>query len=78
MDIQRLYDFLHEIIMRKEYKLEEGVNLEHLSLRSDLAFDSFDLAELTVRIEDEYSIDIFEMNENIDTVIDIIEIITKR
>ena len=30
------------------------------SLREDLGFTSFDLAELTVRIEDEFDIDIFE------------------
>ena len=29
-------------------------------LRNDIGFDSFDLAELTVRIEAEYGIDIFE------------------
>jgi len=33
---------------------------EKLSLRNDLGFDSLDLAELTVRIEDETGIDIFE------------------
>lgn len=30
------------------------------SLREDIEFTSFDLAELTVRIEDEFDIDIFE------------------
>lgn len=30
------------------------------NLRTDLDFASFDLAELTVRIEDEFDIDIFE------------------
>lgn len=30
------------------------------SLRKDLGFDSFDLAELTVRIQDIYNVDIFE------------------
>ena len=30
------------------------------SLRDDIEFTSFDLAELTVRIEDEFDIDIFE------------------
>lgn len=30
------------------------------NLRSDLSLTSFDLAELTVRIEDEFDIDIFE------------------
>lgn len=29
-------------------------------LREDLSFTSFDLAELTVKIEDEFDIDIFE------------------
>ena len=40
-------------------------------LRVDLGFDSFDLAELTVRIEDIYDIDIFE--EGIVTTIEEIE-----
>jgi len=30
------------------------------TLREDLNFDSFDLAELTVKIEEEFGIDIFE------------------
>lgn len=30
------------------------------NLRNDLGFTSFDLAELTVHIEDEFDIDIFE------------------
>lgn len=30
------------------------------NLRNDIGFDSLDLAELTVRIEAEYDIDIFE------------------
>ena len=30
------------------------------NLRNDLGFTSFDFAELTVRIEDEFDIDIFE------------------
>lgn len=29
-------------------------------LREDLNFDSFDLAELTVKIEEEFGVDIFE------------------
>jgi acyl carrier protein len=31
-----------------------------MHLRNDIGFDSLDLAELTVRIEAEYEIDIFE------------------
>lgn len=30
------------------------------TLREDIGFSSFDLAELTVRIEDEFDVDIFE------------------
>lgn len=37
----------------------ESINNE-TKLREDLGFTSFDLAELTVKIEDEYDIDIFE------------------
>ena len=33
---------------------------EGTRLRDDLGFDSFQLAELTVHIEEEYGIDIFE------------------
>ncbi len=33
---------------------------ESVNLRDDLGFTSFDLAELTVKIEDEFDIDIFE------------------
>lgn len=39
----------------------------HDGLRETLGFDSLDLAELTVRIEDEFGVDIFE-DGLIDTV----------
>lgn len=41
--------------------------MEKMDLRKDLGFSSFDLAELTVNIEDEYDVDIFE-NGLINTV----------
>ncbi len=56
-------DKLLEIInkVRKNKSLKELNKLEPASdLRRDLGFDSLDLAELTVRIEDEYHVDIFE------------------
>jgi len=37
-----------------------GTLAETDTLRNDLGLTSFDLAELTVRIEDEFDIDIFE------------------
>lgn len=53
----------------KKNKFEEVVlNLEsEQKLREDLNFDSFDLAELTVKIEEEFGVDIFE-NGLINTV----------
>ena len=43
-----------------------------MHLRNDIGFDSLDLAELTVRIEAEYDIDIFE-DGIINTVSEILE-----
>lgn len=46
----------------REAKNESAVSMLKAEdkLREDLGLTSFDLAELTVRIEDEYGIDIFE------------------
>jgi len=43
-----------------------------MHLRNDIGFDSLDLAELTVRIEAEYDIDIFE-DGIVNTVSEILE-----
>ncbi len=54
--------------------LDENLLLEihpDMHLRDDIGMDSLDLAHLTVLIEDEYGIDIFEEN-NVDTVLDIL------
>lgn len=53
---------LHIINSIKINKFEEAL-LEirpDQTLREDLNFDSFDLAELTVKIEEEFGVDIFE------------------
>ena len=39
---------------------DEVVINDNTTLRGDLGLTSFDLAELTVKIEDEFDIDIFE------------------
>ena len=46
----------------REHKGMESLNEISINclLRDDLGFTSFDLAELTVHIEDEFDIDIFE------------------
>ncbi|MDN5325250.1 MAG: acyl carrier protein [Thermosipho sp. (in: thermotogales)] len=47
-------------ILEKKGKEPLGELKPEISLRNDLDMDSLDLAELTVRIEDEFGIDIFE------------------
>ena len=56
-----------EILMQIINSVRENKELEPLNeikesdrLREDYGFTSFDLAELTVKIEDEFDIDIFE------------------
>jgi len=47
-------------VLKNRGKQEITEITEISNLRNDLGFDSLDLAELTVRIEAEYDIDIFE------------------
>lgn len=57
--IEKLTEIINQI--RANKGLEPINNLDQKShLRNDLGFDSFDLAELTVRLEDVFDIDIFE------------------
>lgn len=60
MDINNyLLEVVNSIRANKEMnKLAEIKETDRL--REDYGFTSFDLAELTVKIEDEYDIDIFE------------------
>lgn len=53
----------------------ENISSE-LHLRKDLGFDSFDLAELTVRIEEEFGVDVFAEGI-INTIGEIEKIISK-
>lgn len=50
---------INEIRQTKGLVVLESIKDEE-TLRNDLELTSFDLAELTVKIEDEYDIDIFE------------------
>lgn len=55
--------FVIEIIkgIRRSKNRDDNINInENDRLREDFGFTSFDLAELTVKIEDEYDVDIFE------------------
>ncbi len=50
---------------------------DHFTLRRELGLDSLDLAELTVRIENEYGVDIFE-DGIVETVGEILEKLERK
>ena len=56
---QIILNIINEIRAAKELAPMETVSAE-TRLREDLGLTSFDLAELTVKIEDKFDIDIFE------------------
>ena len=56
---EKVLEIINLIRQSKSQSLVKDAD-SSLRLREDLGFTSFDLAELTVRIEDEYGIDIFE------------------
>lgn len=57
--MDELLRIINKVRSNKAMALLDNIN-ESTKLREDLGFDSFDLAELTVRIEEEYNVDIFE------------------
>ena len=56
---EKLLKIINSIKKNKQDNPVESLT-EEMRLREDLNLDSFDLAELTVKIEDEFDIDIFE------------------
>lgn len=65
-----LLKIINEIL--KEKKIEILEIYPEMNLRNDIGFDSLNLAYLTVLIEDEYGVDIFE-NGIVDTISDILK-----
>lgn len=56
---KKVLEIINEIRVSKSLEPVAELNEEN-RLREDLGLTSFDLAELTVKIEDEFDIDIFE------------------
>ena len=56
---QKVLAIINDIRASKELAPVDNLNVND-NLRTDLELTSFDLAELTVKIEDEFDIDIFE------------------
>lgn len=56
---EKVLEIINKIRANKELFPLQKLNATD-DLRNDIGFTSFDLAELTVCIEDEYDVDIFE------------------
>lgn len=74
---KRIIAILQEIKEGNEELFFDKKLDSNISLRTDLGFDSFDLALLTAKIEDEFGIDIFE-DGVIDKVEDILKLLEKK
>ncbi len=73
--INKLLEIINGILENTNRETIQELS-EEMSLRKDLDFDSLDLAVLTVNIESEFDIDIFEEG-NIDTIDEIIKRLQK-
>jgi len=69
--IDELLNILNRVLDNSDKLKIEEISLS-TNLRDDCGLDSLDLADLTVRIEAEYDVDIFE-NGVVETVGDIIK-----
>ena len=57
--MENLKKIINTVLENRGKAIVASIN-DNSSLRNDIGLDSLDLAELTVRIEAEYDIDIFE------------------
>jgi len=63
MEVNKLLEVLNEICDENNLELIKFKDIEDfksLNLKNDIGFDSINLAQLTVLIEDECDVDIFE------------------
>jgi acyl carrier protein len=71
--MEDIKEIINTVLENRGKEKNENIQLES-NLRNDLGLDSLDLAELTVRVEVEYDIDIFE-NGVVTTVGEIVKIL---
>lgn len=67
---KNLLEIINEVLDDNDYRISEITPEMHL--RNDIGLDSLDLAHLTVLIEDEYGIDVFD-NGTPETINDILK-----
>ena len=70
---QHIFEIINTVLDNRNKERITSIN-SSMNLRDDIGFDSLDLAELTVRIEAEYNIDVFEENI-VNTVGEIIDLL---
>lgn len=70
--VENLRELFNEVLKKKNICTKQFDSFEKANLRYDLGLDSLDLAELTVRIENEFGVDIFE-DGIVETVGEILE-----
>lgn len=68
---EKILEIVNIVLENRSKTKLESLSTE-MHLRNDIGFDSLDLAELTVRLEAEYDIDIFE-DGIVNTVSEILE-----
>lgn len=73
---EKLLEIVNYVLRKNNKDILERLDTS-LSLRNDLKLDSLDLAELTVRIEDEFDADIFE-DGIIDSIEEMVNIIRRK
>lgn len=74
--MERIKTIINTILKNRGKKEIDSID-ENTNLRNDIGFDSLDLAELTVRIEAKYDVDIFE-NGIVNTVGEILQKIERK
>ncbi len=72
----KILEIINTVLENRANEKLKTLNSE-MELRNDIGFDSLDLAELTVRIEVEFDVDIFE-NGIVTTVGEIFEKLNKN
>lgn len=55
----KIFEIINKVLENRTKDKLTSINPE-MNLRKDIGFDSLDLAELTVRIEAEFDVDVFE------------------
>lgn len=74
-NLEKLKQIINEILEDNDLETPEEISLNS-RLKEDIGFDSFNLALLTVKIEDECGVDIFENSfpKTVGDIIDLIEV----